>query len=150
MMIDDTILGKVKVLEDLVRCAQREIQMRERVYPERVKRGKMKLAASTNEIIRMKRILRILEIQLDKAKGKSKDLFSGRPGYRVSVEIEGVDGLDQVLFGRTYNDEGFEDGKITVYLYEGDSYMPKLDEDGVQERILVDIDDLRFEAVLER
>jgi len=52
---------KIKVtLDDMLACAEREVGMRERVYPKRVADGKMRQDDADRELARMKAIYRTL------------------------------------------------------------------------------------------
>ena len=48
-------------LEDLIKCAQRELAMRERVYPKRISEGRMKETTADHEINCMAAILHLLQ-----------------------------------------------------------------------------------------
>jgi hypothetical protein len=48
-------------LTDLLECAQREVAMREAVYPKRVANGKMTLKSAQHEIACMERIVDLLD-----------------------------------------------------------------------------------------
>lgn len=49
-------------LDDQIRCVEREIAMRERVYPKLIKGGRMKQATADQEYLTMKAVLRTLVI----------------------------------------------------------------------------------------
>lgn len=46
--------------EELIACVEREIRMRERVYPDRVAMGKMSGASSLREVAMMRAVLDVL------------------------------------------------------------------------------------------
>lgn len=49
-------------IADMMRCARREIALREQVYPRQVELGKLKRATADFELDAMRGILRLLEI----------------------------------------------------------------------------------------
>jgi hypothetical protein len=49
-------------LQDLILCAERELRMRERVYPRQVAAGRMSQTTADREIRLMGRILKLLEV----------------------------------------------------------------------------------------
>ena len=48
-------------IEDLIKCAQRELAMRERVYLKRIAEGRMQESAAEHEIACMAAILHLLQ-----------------------------------------------------------------------------------------
>ena len=65
--------GYVFTADELAACAEREVKFRERVYRDRVVRGRMKLAQANREIAMMRRIVEDYRRQ---AEGDS--LFGGQ------------------------------------------------------------------------
>ena len=62
--------------EELTACAERELRLRERVYPERIKMGKMSAAFAREEIARMRAVLAVVRA-LPKTEPVQAGLFGG-------------------------------------------------------------------------
>lgn len=60
-------------LEGQIRCVQREILMRERVYPVWVKNGKMRQGLASYEIAAMKAVLETL-VELEKLQARLNNM----------------------------------------------------------------------------
>ena len=64
----------MKTAKELLKCAQRELAMRERVYPRRVAEGKMSQQSADHETDCMAEIVKLLE-EKAKAEDPQQDLF---------------------------------------------------------------------------
>lgn len=64
----------MKTAAELLKCAQRELAMRERVYPRRLAEGKMSQQSADHETDCMAAIVKLLE-EKAKAEDPQQDLF---------------------------------------------------------------------------
>jgi hypothetical protein len=61
------VVPDTPTIADLIKCAERELALRERVYPKLVLKGKMRIATANREIVLMKEIVEQLK-QINRAK----------------------------------------------------------------------------------
>lgn len=66
---------KKATLQDAIQEIQREVQLRERLYPQWVASGKLSKAAAERQLARMKYALELLEGKPENLAGQQQELF---------------------------------------------------------------------------
>lgn len=128
-------------LKHLKACVERELKMRQNVYPGQVRRGKMTKKASDNEITLMQKLGELVEEQIKIKLGTQGEIFEKRPGMLV-VTKKGET-------GRTYNDESRYEGKIKVWVMSEDYKDFVLNEKGKKYALLCDPDGLTLKGFID-